>query len=254
MKNGIEIDGVRYRSIDAELERKQGGNVWMSVALREGKNREIKRVLEHLDLKVNRLIRCLSGLSSWAILKPGRSKKCRAACCVSNWGANGTSWSARKPRPTVNVLMRIVGGEFGGTPLSAPKGRTTRPTGERTREALFSILRRKPIFPRARGCWISSPAPVRWGLRRFARRRFCLFVENDTRVRGTLRDNCDACGVLGRTKIYRRDATRLGPRVRPPGRFSIWFLPTRLMARNWPMPRWRAGRRRLAGAQRHAGG
>ena len=47
LKNGIEIDGVRYRSIDAELERKQGGNVWMSVALREGKNREIKRVLEH---------------------------------------------------------------------------------------------------------------------------------------------------------------------------------------------------------------
>ena len=61
LKNGIEIDGVRYRSIEVDLERKQGGNVWMTVALREGKNREIKRVLEHLDMKVNRLIRLSFG-------------------------------------------------------------------------------------------------------------------------------------------------------------------------------------------------
>ena len=46
--------------------------------------------------------------------------------------------------------MRIVGGEFGGTPLSAPKGRTTRPTGERTREALFSILASQADFSLAR--------------------------------------------------------------------------------------------------------
>ena len=61
LKNGIEIDGVRYRTIEVDLERKQGGNVWMTVALREGKNREIKRVLEHLDMKVNRLIRLSFG-------------------------------------------------------------------------------------------------------------------------------------------------------------------------------------------------
>ena len=72
LKNGIEIDGVRYRSIDAELERKQGGNVWMSVALREGKNREIKRVLEHLDLKVNRLIRLSFGPFQLGNLEAGQ--------------------------------------------------------------------------------------------------------------------------------------------------------------------------------------
>ena len=72
LKNGIEIDGVRYRSIDAELERKQGGNVWMTVALREGKNREIKRVLEHLDLKVNRLIRLSFGPFQLGNLEAGK--------------------------------------------------------------------------------------------------------------------------------------------------------------------------------------
>ena len=63
---------MRYRSIDAELERKQGGNVWMSVALREGKNREIKRVLEHLDLKVNRLIRLSFGPFQLGNLQAGQ--------------------------------------------------------------------------------------------------------------------------------------------------------------------------------------
>jgi len=61
LKKGITIDGVSYRGIEAELERTQGGNVWLQMALREGKNREIKRVLEHLDLQVNRLIRLSFG-------------------------------------------------------------------------------------------------------------------------------------------------------------------------------------------------
>ena len=61
LKHGITIDGVNYKSIDAGVERVQGGNVWLTMALREGKNREIKRVLEALDLKVNRLIRLSFG-------------------------------------------------------------------------------------------------------------------------------------------------------------------------------------------------
>jgi 23S rRNA pseudouridine2605 synthase len=54
---GIEIDGVRYGSIDANLERCSGRNLWIELTLTEGKNREVRRVLEHLGLKVNRLIR-----------------------------------------------------------------------------------------------------------------------------------------------------------------------------------------------------
>jgi len=57
LKNGVTVEGVRYKSIKAKLEKSGSRNSWISVTLREGKNREIRRVMEHLGLKVNRLIR-----------------------------------------------------------------------------------------------------------------------------------------------------------------------------------------------------
>ncbi len=61
LKNGIEVDGVKYGSIDATLERDQGANVWLVFAIREGKNREVRNVMAHLGLDVNRLIRISYG-------------------------------------------------------------------------------------------------------------------------------------------------------------------------------------------------
>ena len=58
---GVTLDGVRYGPIEARLDTAQGGNIWLTVGLREGKNREVRRVLEHLGLKVNRLIRISYG-------------------------------------------------------------------------------------------------------------------------------------------------------------------------------------------------
>ena len=61
LKNGIAIDGIFYGAVSAQIERAQGSNVWLNVALREGKNREVKNILAALGLQVNRLIRISFG-------------------------------------------------------------------------------------------------------------------------------------------------------------------------------------------------
>lgn len=61
LQDGITVDGVHYGAIEASIDRAQGRNVWIDMTLREGKNREIRRVLGHLGLEVNRLIRTSYG-------------------------------------------------------------------------------------------------------------------------------------------------------------------------------------------------
>jgi len=61
LRPGVTVDGIRYGRIEATLDRDQGANVWVTFAIREGKNREVRNVLEHLGLKVNRLIRVSFG-------------------------------------------------------------------------------------------------------------------------------------------------------------------------------------------------
>jgi 23S rRNA pseudouridine2605 synthase len=75
LKNGISLDGVRYGPVEAHFEKQQGGNCWLSLSLREGKNREIKKLLEHFGLKVNRLIRLSYGPFSLRELTVGEVKE-----------------------------------------------------------------------------------------------------------------------------------------------------------------------------------
>ncbi len=75
LKRGLTVAGVRYGPIEATLDREQGANVWLTVSLREGKNREVRRVLEHLGLKVNRLIRIAFGPFELGELEDGAAEE-----------------------------------------------------------------------------------------------------------------------------------------------------------------------------------
>jgi len=74
LKGGVEIEGVRYGPVEASLDSVQGANTWLTMALREGKNREVRRILAHLGLEVNRLIRISYGPFQLLDLKPGEAE------------------------------------------------------------------------------------------------------------------------------------------------------------------------------------
>ena len=71
LRHGIEIEGVRFLPMEVEVDRLQGANAWLTVGIREGKNREVRRAMEEIGLKVNRLIRISYGPFRLGELKPG---------------------------------------------------------------------------------------------------------------------------------------------------------------------------------------
>lgn len=106
--------------------------------------------------------------------------------------------------------MRIVSGRFRGKKLATPRSDAIRPTTDRTRESLFNILAHKIDLPDARiiDCFAGTGA---LGLEAMSRGAgFCLFVDDGVEARGLLRQNIEAMQLQGQTKIFRRDATRLG--------------------------------------------
>lgn len=126
--------------------------------------------------------------------------------------------------------MRITSGLYRGRNLIAPEGQTTRPTSDRARQAMFNILRHAAWSPFADGhkprvidLFAGSGALGFEALSHGA--SFCLFVEIDEAARGAIRDNIDALGLFGVTRVHRRDATDLGPKPANMGDpFDLVFL------------------------------
>lgn len=109
--------------------------------------------------------------------------------------------------------MRIVGGEKKGRTLKGPTSSATRPTSDRLRESLFNILAHSYEDPCPGAQVLDLFAGTgALGLEAISRgASFALFVEEDAGARATIRDNIEALGLTGSTRIFRRDATRLGP-------------------------------------------
>jgi 16S rRNA (guanine966-N2)-methyltransferase len=110
--------------------------------------------------------------------------------------------------------MRIVAGTFKGKALEAPKGLATRPTSDRVRQALFNVLEHgAPAVDfegkRVLDLFAGSGALGLEALSRGA--RYCLLIEEAASARAAIRRNVEALGLTGATRIWRRDATRLGP-------------------------------------------
>ena len=121
--------------------------------------------------------------------------------------------------------MRVVGGRLKGRNLASPASRDIRPTADRLRESLFNILihaYEDPIVDaRVLDLFAGTGALGIEAVSRGA--KFTLFVDNGAEARALLRDNVESLGLGGVTKVYRRDATDLGP-AHPVEPFSLVFL------------------------------
>ncbi len=88
LAKGVTIDGVDYAGVEAKLDRVQGANVWITLGLREGKNREVKRLLEHLGLATNRLIRLSYGPFQLGETPEGSVEEVRTRVLADQLGAS----------------------------------------------------------------------------------------------------------------------------------------------------------------------
>lgn len=131
LKDGITIDGVAYAGIEAELDRQQGANVWLTMGLREGKNREIKRVLEHLGLYVNRLIRLSFGPFQLGDLAEGEVEEVRTRVLRDQLGEAlareaGVDWTGVATAEVVTQAVadrnRAAPAARGGKPRAGERG------------------------------------------------------------------------------------------------------------------------------------
>ena len=120
--------------------------------------------------------------------------------------------------------MRIIGGRFKGRSLKAPADHTVRPTSDRLRETLFNILAHAYDDPVSEARVLDLFAGTgALGLEALSRgARFAQFVDDSAQGRGLLRANIETLGVAALTKVFRRDATRMG-QVHPHEPFSLVF-------------------------------
>lgn len=99
LRDGLTVDGERFRPMTVTLDRQQGRNAWVTVSLREGKNREIRRAMEAIGFSVNRLIRISYGPFRLGTLKPGGVEEVRQKIVREQLGLDAPDGGKNPPKP-----------------------------------------------------------------------------------------------------------------------------------------------------------
>ena len=225
LAQGVTVDGIAYGPIRGDgSSGQQGGNAWLDVALREGKNREVRRVLEHLGLKVNRLIRVAYGPFQLGDLpkRRGRGGPAQGAARAARRARRRPGRRRTAPAPQgAGVSLRIIAGRHRGRRSRRRRAwRPGPPASARARRCStsWSTASRRCAAARSSTCSPAAaprPGGAVAGCRRGAVRR------PGRRRDGRSRANLEALGEAERAAVLRADACRLGPAPHP---FDIVFL------------------------------
>ena len=114
LANGITIDGIRYGQVIAKLDRQMASNAWLTIAIREGKNREIRRIMDYLGHKVSRLIRISYGPFQLGDLEDGDIEAIKSRVLTDQLGlGDGAADASDKPTLSINKPANNSAGKRG---------------------------------------------------------------------------------------------------------------------------------------------
>ncbi len=147
LESGITIDGIRYGAIKAELERQQGANAWLIIAISEGKNREIRRVMEYLGYPVSRLIRLSYGPFQLGTLDSGGIEEIPRRMVRDQLGMGPVGDKGRKTAPMLTARASVTRN------VKAP--RPARPAAPDETDAAAPVL-----MPRQEPVWRPDAKPI----------------------------------------------------------------------------------------------
>jgi 23S rRNA pseudouridine2605 synthase len=141
LKDGVAIDGVLYGAVEGTIDKVQGSNVWLTLGLREGKNREVKRLLAHIGLGTNRLIRISYGPFQLGDLKPGEVREVRGKVLRDQLGQK----LMQAANTDFEAPIRQVSAPAKAPPAPHPSGKSARKRnrGERPRVETNRAHRRR---------------------------------------------------------------------------------------------------------------